>query len=859
MSDLWGQANPLGYFFAGKEADVPQALRQKIALAMLMQKKSYPKNLGEGLASIGDSIGQALMARSLQSEAAGTEARTGAAEQDFIKNQPLAAAPIAPLAQQVAATQPGNIVPPERFLGPPLQPTPSPEPEGSQVTRLTDPAAIQDWRQRTPPVGIPTRPPPTRTMAPPPPPTPAGLTPPPPDAAAPGGFPADRFNAYKATATTPAPGAPVMAAGADFPREQGAEALKAAVAARGGYPSQMGVAPSPPAGPPPAAPPQAAVNPGIRAAPPAAPIRQAPSPQQTAQAPEAGYVTPLPPQRQPPPVVTDNMTKIQNIIRNTPASDRDSMKLRMEPYLEVERKKLADVHEEYKSQLIQDRALELQHHKDRAAAAGDVANVAKINEEIAALRVPKIQKLEGDEYERNKVTGVYEPVRTSDAGTARPKVKLTAEQQKAMTFHGWTSLAEEQMQGKENLLSEGIAQELAGKIPFVGNKVQSAEYRRVRGAAERFVQGFLRDISGAVVGPEEIAKHMNSFLPKYGDKAADIADKKERGTRLSMAFTERRGLPVRRLSSSTRRNARKNKPSRPRRPPSLTGKWKARTKTKSTKRTASSAGGMVLTGRKQVASDEWEPVGEADGDGWLGTAKNVLQTTDDAVRAAANAVTFGGADRLAGAMGGLTSGKGYGAGVDEEVALSEAARKRSPYASIAGDVTGAVALPGFGAARLAARYGGGALARALAYGGTGAATGAAQGAGTTYTGNPEDYLKNAVLGGAIGAPLGAAGGAIFGRRPAVSAARTPQRGRTGCRHRRSLRCSPDVTGKVYAKFICRPRARHRAGITQAGSSQRAHNRRRQPRHIPRHSADARPSYRNRSGNRRTQTYKSGRR
>lgn len=145
--------------------------------------------------------------------------------------------------------------------------------------------------------------------------------------------------------------------------------------------------------------------------------------------------------------------------------------------------------------------------------------------------------------------------------------------------------------------------------------------------------------------------------------------------------------------------------------------------------------------------------------------KENAQTIDDAVRATANAVTFGGADRLAGYAG--------GEGTDAEVKKSEAARERSPYASIGGDVAGAALLPGFGAEALAARYGGGAAARALGYGVTGAATGAAQGAGNTYTGNLPDYVNNALYGGALGGAFGAAGGAAFGRRPDRPRAETP--------------------------------------------------------------------------------------
>lgn len=150
---------------------------------------------------------------------------------------------------------------------------------------------------------------------------------------------------------------------------------------------------------------------------------------------------------------------------------------------------------------------------------------------------------------------------------------------------------------------------------------------------------------------------------------------------------------------------------------------------------------------------------------WGDTAIGAAQTVDDTVRAAANAMTFGMTDRLAGFAG--------GEGTDAEVRKSEAARARSPYASVAGDVAGSLALPGFGAARLAARYGGGLAGRALGYGATGLATGAAQGAGNTYTGELPDYIKNAAIGGGLGGAFGALGGAAFGARPARSAAQTP--------------------------------------------------------------------------------------
>lgn len=153
--------------------------------------------------------------------------------------------------------------------------------------------------------------------------------------------------------------------------------------------------------------------------------------------------------------------------------------------------------------------------------------------------------------------------------------------------------------------------------------------------------------------------------------------------------------------------------------------------------------------------------------------RRLFETTNDAVRAAANAASFGMADRLQGATDyGLGIAPSYGTGVDAQVKESLAARERSPYASVAGDTAAILAMPTRGGA-IARGLGGGGLARAAGYGGEGAAIGAAQGAGNVYTGNPEDYAKGAAMGGVFGGLTGAVGGAAFAPRPNVSAIKPP--------------------------------------------------------------------------------------
>lgn len=169
-------------------------------------------------------------------------------------------------------------------------------------------------------------------------------------------------------------------------------------------------------------------------------------------------------------------------------------------------------------------------------------------------------------------------------------------------------------------------------------------------------------------------------------------------------------------------------------------------------------------GARGVVYDDQQPQPRS----WMDATN---ETIEDTLRAGANAVSFGMADRLRGYL--------EGTGTDAEVKKSEEARARSPIASVVGDVAGSVAIPGMGGARLAAnlgtRFGPGALrqfgARALGYGAEGAGVGAAQGAGNTYTGNVGDYVTNALTGGALGGAAGGVMGGILGPRGQVSSAR----------------------------------------------------------------------------------------
>ena len=103
MSDLFGH----GQLFLSRRCSGPgvsKELRQRIALAMLMQKRKAPSTFGEGLSAIGDSLGDIGTMRRLAAEenAAFTGGNTKADEL-------LRTTPPAGCARTVAGTSRGHL------------------------------------------------------------------------------------------------------------------------------------------------------------------------------------------------------------------------------------------------------------------------------------------------------------------------------------------------------------------------------------------------------------------------------------------------------------------------------------------------------------------------------------------------------------------------------------------------------------------------------------------------------------------------------------------------------------------------------------------------------------------------------
>lgn len=138
--------------------------------------------------------------------------------------------------------------------------------------------------------------------------------------------------------------------------------------------------------------------------------------------------------------------------------------------------------------------------------------------------------------------------------------------------------------------------------------------------------------------------------------------------------------------------------------------------------------------------------------------RNVGRSLDNGMRLAANGMTFGLADKLAGGMNSLTGRAAtYDEGVKAERATTQAIRDANPMAAgaaeMAGGLVGGVGLMKSGAT-LAGRVGSGLLPRILGFGAEGAAYGAAHGAGNTYSNKLTDYVDNAKSGAFSGALIG---------------------------------------------------------------------------------------------------------
>jgi hypothetical protein len=489
--------NPFSTIFGGNDKSLPQSMRQKIALAMLMQKRKAPTTFGEGLSAIGDSLGDIGIMRRMEREAADTEARGKALDPSILGGgTPAAPAAAKPTAYAPTEDEPVPVVPaakpPPQIVVPPQQAPGNLPPTGAAGN-----------------TGQTTFAPPLQT-------TPAQR-----DEMLPGAVPPRQPGPQ--SAVQPPPGTPVMAFGGEPsenipPPASSRDAVAAALMGQGSQPN-----PTLPTGRGQSADAfqqvaQAAPPPAIRTAPPdpTSQIQKAPRY-------EPDYVPPERPQAKLPPLTTPTIDRIQEAWRAAAPGDREMIQERYKDVIAREQAKVNQAHEIYKAQVIDDRAYELKRQEMLGTAAQRGLTAAESQRKLAK---PDLEDIEG-KMERDPVTGVWGPPKlaTPQDPNAMPQVKMNKEQADNLTFYGWAGGANKNLKGKDELLAHGLQQELLGKVPVFGNQLQTAEYRRARTAANSFVLAFMRDTSGAAYGAKEMYDHASNFLPKQGDDPQTLADK----------------------------------------------------------------------------------------------------------------------------------------------------------------------------------------------------------------------------------------------------------------------------------------------------------------------------------------------
>lgn len=263
----------------------------------------------------------------------------------------------------------------------------------------------------------------------------------------------------------------------------------------------------------------------IGAAPQVQQIRKAPA---VGQPPEAvpGYVPPEPGQVPGAPLVrmTPREVQLQQWLAANQGNPYAAMKVAPElQSLQAERtQRQNEANERFKASITQQTKQMEMRQQALVDQAKRITDVEHTQQQTAAGRLI-------DPYDKQYVLGpdgVARPLKVEGQNSKEmPQVKLTEVQQKALVFHDWARLGNEGMDGKEALLAKGLQQELLGKVPFAGNSLQSAEYRRARNAANNFVLAFMRDTSGAAYGAKEMYDHASALLPKFGDDAGTLADK----------------------------------------------------------------------------------------------------------------------------------------------------------------------------------------------------------------------------------------------------------------------------------------------------------------------------------------------
>jgi hypothetical protein len=498
--------------------------RRAIAQALAAKEHGYPKNIGEGIFSLGQSVGDILSERGLKQD----ELKQRVAEERLINTPP-------PVGYTPATTAPTAATSIALPAGPASRPPPPPAPElppGPPVERIAD---------------IPTTPSPDMAAAIPPnlisgqdmtqeaPPLSGGF--------APGSAPRDRVAKALMSAslspqgTEPGPAPNSLPTGSFMAAPQVAPQMAAA----GNPPIPTDIAPMPVQVTPPAR--GGMFNPSNVPIPneAAPPIKNA-EPKPT----RPGVAGPTP---------AEEYLLRQKNNPNLSESTRAIFGARYET--EQSFRKLKEQQQDTDFTYARAKADESEKERDKLLREQRVNNVDYLNKQLSAQKTMldnaktpfEIQQIKGNiEKTQSEIVRLGQQISAGEAPTTKEyqnnllqwdaktegwktlnpnvntqNIKLTSEEHHALNYFMNSYVASGQLGDQKALV--GLADSMKNKIPVFGNDWVAPEYRLIKSAADAWIMNTLRHQSGATIRPEETKDYYELYFPRFGDTEQDIAAK----------------------------------------------------------------------------------------------------------------------------------------------------------------------------------------------------------------------------------------------------------------------------------------------------------------------------------------------
>jgi hypothetical protein len=184
----------------------------------------------------------------------------------------------------------------------------------------------------------------------------------------------------------------------------------------------------------------------------------------------------------------------------------------------------------------------------------NMRELSQINQERAAKGQPPLTL---EEYLASKRGN---GITVGPDGTVQiggPPGKLTEQQSKDVGFYNRAYQVAPLLDGVDKDLVDGVSENVRG-VPVFGNYLQTDEYRKARQLGDEFLLALLRKDTGAAVTDGEMALYGGTYLPRAGDDAETIRQK--RASRARAIEGIRMGLGPAQILFNEREEQKKNGP-----------------------------------------------------------------------------------------------------------------------------------------------------------------------------------------------------------------------------------------------------------------------------------------------------------